>query len=144
MTTIRLALSDRQGVYQVFFSGRCDALSQDSSAVAVALATVAPNAADYVVLPNASARSLSAPSRAKATSRRRPARPPRKRLLGVGDDMGKPFDLDPNWPGAVIRAVGYYGERYDRSLGRGSQMKLPRGLNDLWNKGGLMYAVPFR
>ena len=69
---------------------------------------------------------------------------PQKRLLGIGDDMGKPLGLDPKWPGAIIRAVGNYGESYERTLGQASQMKLPRAINDLWTKGGLMYAIPFR
>ena len=67
-----------------------------------------------------------------------------KRLLGAGDDMGKPLGLDPKWVANVIKAVGNYGESFERNVGQGSPLKLARGLNGLWNSGGLMYAVPFR
>lgn len=58
-----------------------------------------------------------------------------KRLLGAGDDMGKPLGLDPKWPANVINAVGNYGESFGRNVGQGSPPKLARGL---------MYAVPLR
>jgi general L-amino acid transport system substrate-binding protein len=67
-----------------------------------------------------------------------------KRLLGAADDMGKALGLDPKWAANVIRAVGNYGESFERNVGSGSQLKLARGLNGLWMNGGLMYAVPFR
>jgi hypothetical protein len=43
-----------------------------------------------------------------------------------------------------VKAVGNYGEIFERNVGSGSPLKLPRGLNGLWNQGGLMYAIPFR
>ncbi len=45
---------------------------------------------------------------------------------------------------AAIRAVGNYGEVFERNVGQGSTLKLPRGLNGLWTQQGLMYAIPFR
>jgi general L-amino acid transport system substrate-binding protein len=44
----------------------------------------------------------------------------------------------------AIKAVGNYGEIFERNVGTGSALKLPRGLNGLWSKGGLMYAIPYR
>jgi general L-amino acid transport system substrate-binding protein len=44
----------------------------------------------------------------------------------------------------VIKAVGNYGEIYERNIGSGSALKIDRGLNNLWTKGGLMYSPPFR
>ena len=44
----------------------------------------------------------------------------------------------------AIKAVGNYGEVFERNVGAASQLKLPRGLNGLWSKGGLMYAIPYR
>jgi general L-amino acid transport system substrate-binding protein len=44
----------------------------------------------------------------------------------------------------VIKAVGNYGEMFDRNLGEGSPLKIKRGLNNLWNKGGILYAPPIR
>ena len=69
---------------------------------------------------------------------------PQKRLLGAGDDMGKALGLVPKWSFNVLRAVGNYGESFERNLGDGSQLRLARGLNALWTACGLMYAVPFR
>lgn len=67
-----------------------------------------------------------------------------KRFLGeegtLGTDMGLPNDFMYK----VIQQVGNYGEVYDRNLGEGSQFKLERGQNALWNEGGLMYSPPFR
>ena len=52
--------------------------------------------------------------------------------------------LDRRWAYNAIKAVGNYGEIFERNLGMGSAVKLPRGLNDLWTRGGLMYAPPVR
>lgn len=67
-----------------------------------------------------------------------------KRFLGVEGDLGKGMGLSNDFAANVIKAVGNYGEVYERNLGQGSQFKLPRGQNDLWNNGGLMYSPPFR
>ncbi|MGB3297393.1 MAG: amino acid ABC transporter substrate-binding protein [Phormidesmis sp.] len=58
----------------------------------------------------------------------------------LGTDMGLPNDF----AARAIKAVGNYGEIYERNLGEGSQFKLPRGQNALWSDGGLMYSPPFR
>jgi general L-amino acid transport system substrate-binding protein len=57
---------------------------------------------------------------------------------------GSPLALDRTWVRNVVHAVGNYGEIFDRNLGRQSAADLPRGLNDLWSRGGLMIAPPFR
>ncbi|HEY8194433.1 MAG TPA: amino acid ABC transporter substrate-binding protein, partial [Hyphomicrobium sp.] len=44
----------------------------------------------------------------------------------------------------IVRQVGNYGEIFERTLGQGSPLKLDRGLNNLWTKGGLMYSAPMR
>jgi len=67
-----------------------------------------------------------------------------KRLLGVVGDYGKFMALDNRWAFNAIKAVGNYGEMFDRNLGAGSPLKLPRGENELWTRGGLMYAPPIR
>jgi general L-amino acid transport system substrate-binding protein len=67
-----------------------------------------------------------------------------RRLLGVHRGYGQLVGLDDAWAARVIEAVGNYGEMYERDLGSGSVMKLPRGLNNLWTQGGLMYALPIR
>lgn len=71
-----------------------------------------------------------------------------QRLLGVTPEGADPFDsglgLEPDWVVTMIGAVGNYGEIYDRNLGPGTPFNLERGLNSLWNDGGLLYAPPYR
>lgn len=66
------------------------------------------------------------------------------RLLGSTEDMGKPLGLDREWLVRAIRAVGNYGEIYERNVGEKTPVGLPRGKNQLWNQGGLLYALPVR
>jgi len=66
------------------------------------------------------------------------------RLLGSRRGYGQLIGLDDAWAARVIEAVGNYGEMFERNLGSGSAMKLPRGPNQLWTEGGLMYALPMR
>lgn len=69
-----------------------------------------------------------------------------KRLLGVGEDakFGVSLGLDGAWAARIIKQVGNYGEVYDRNVGPNTPLKLARGVNALWNKGGLQYAPPIR
>ena len=57
---------------------------------------------------------------------------------------GKLLGLDKEWAARAVKAVGNYGEMFDRNVGAKSTIKLPRGLNNLWSKGGLQYAPPLR
>jgi general L-amino acid transport system substrate-binding protein len=68
----------------------------------------------------------------------------KKRLLGVVPGNGKALGLDERWAYNVIKAVGNYGELYDRNVGVRSAIKLERGPNKLWTEGGLIYAPPLR
>lgn len=67
-----------------------------------------------------------------------------RRLLGLEANLGQPLGLARDWAMQIVKQVGNYGEIFERTLGYGSSMKLERGLNNLWTKGGLMYAAPFR
>jgi general L-amino acid transport system substrate-binding protein len=67
-----------------------------------------------------------------------------RRLLGTEGDLGKPMGVSADWAFRAIRAVGNYGEMFERNLGGGSALKLDRGLNRLWSKGGILYAPPVR
>ena len=67
-----------------------------------------------------------------------------RRLLGLEANLGQPLGLARDWAVQIIKQVGNYGELFERTLGQGSPVKLERGLNNLWTKGGLMYAAPFR
>lgn len=67
-----------------------------------------------------------------------------RRLLGVEGTLYQNLGLDKNWALNIVKQVGNYGEIYDRNLGEGTPFNLPRGLNNLWTKGGLIYAPPYR
>ncbi len=72
------------------------------------------------------------------------ANPDVKRMLGKEGDYGKGIGIDNDWALKAIKAVGNYGEVFERNIGDGSRIKIARGLNAQWNKGGLQYAPPIR
>ena len=67
-----------------------------------------------------------------------------RRLLGVEGIAGKGLGLNDDWAYQIIKQVGNYGEIFERNVGAGSPLKIERGLNALWSKGGIMYAPPIR
>jgi general L-amino acid transport system substrate-binding protein len=73
--------------------------------------------------------------------RANPPSPSVEKLLGVTPGIGARLNLSDDWAYNVIRAVGNYGEIYDRTVGDGSPYKLPRGKNNLWFNGGLLYTL---
>jgi len=66
------------------------------------------------------------------------------RLVGTTGDFGQEIGLTNDWAANIIRAVGNYGEVFDRNLGAKSRLAIPRGLNQLWTAGGIQYAPPIR
>jgi general L-amino acid transport system substrate-binding protein len=71
-------------------------------------------------------------------------KPAVQRLVGTEGDFGTPLGLTKDWAVRVIRAVGNYGETFDRNVGANSKLGIPRGLNELWDNGGIQYAPPIR
>ena len=69
-----------------------------------------------------------------------------KRVLGAeeGSTIGTDLGVSNDWVVSIVKAVGNYGELFDRNVGNGSPLKIARGLNALWSKGGLQYAPPIR
>jgi len=67
-----------------------------------------------------------------------------KRILGVTPGMGKALGVDEKWVYTIVKQVGNYGESFERNVGMGSPLKIERGLNAQWTKGGLQYAPPIR
>lgn len=67
-----------------------------------------------------------------------------RRLLGVEGDLGKNLGVPAEWAYSIVSQVGNYGESYDRNVGPKTSLKLERGANALWNKGGLQYPMPAR
>lgn len=159
-------------MYQTFFGGRCDAMTQDASALAGAVATAAPNPSDYLVLPTTISKEPLGPftrngdevwsdivtwlhyglveaeelgvTQGNVDEMAKSEAPAVQRLLGTSGDLGSRLGLDNKWMQLVIKATGNYGEIFERNVGKNSPLKLDRGLNNLWTKGGLMYAMPFR
>ena len=70
--------------------------------------------------------------------------PKTRRLLGLDGNFGEGLGLSKDWAYRIIKLVGNYGEVFDRNLGEASALKIKRGLNALWSKGGLQYAPPVR
>ena len=66
------------------------------------------------------------------------------RLLGTEGEFGKDLKLPKDWAVQIVKQVGNYAEVFNRNVGAGSELKIDRGLNALWNKGGLQYAPPVR
>lgn len=155
-----------------FFSGRCQAYSTDMSSLASIRDSQAPKPADYLILPETISKEPLGPvvrrdddewfsivrwtlfalieaeeygvTRSNVEQQKTSTNPAVQRLLGSNEDMGKLLQLDRDWAYRAIKAVGNYGEIFERNLGKQSPLKLPRGLNQLWTQGGLQYAPPIR
>ncbi len=156
---------------KAFFAGRCDCLTSDASQLA-SHRTVAPNPDDYVLLPEIISKEPLAPvvrhgddqwfdivkfsvmalinaEELGVTSKNvdemlKSKDPKIMRLLGTTAGMGKALGLDDKWAYNIIKQVGNYGEIFERHVGKNTKLGLARGLNDLWTRGGIMYAAPFR
>ena len=164
-----VVVNELQQVEQAFFSGRCDVFTTDISGLA-ATRLKAANKDDYVILPEAISKEPLGPlvrrgdweffnivkwtlfglieaeeydvastnvDKLKSESRD----PPVQRLVGTSGDIGKGMGLDNDWLVRALKAVGNYGEMYQRNVG---PIGIARGVNAQWRDGGLMYAPPIR
>jgi general L-amino acid transport system substrate-binding protein len=71
-------------------------------------------------------------------------KPELKRVFGTDGNLGEQLGLTKDWVTRIVKATGNYGESFDRNVGAGSKLGIARGLNQLWNKGGIQYAPPIR
>ena len=71
-------------------------------------------------------------------------KPAIKRLVGAEGNLGEEIGLSADWVARIMRAVGNYGETFERNVGAGSKLAIPRGLNHLWTSGGIQYAPPLQ
>jgi general L-amino acid transport system substrate-binding protein len=71
-------------------------------------------------------------------------KPEIKRAVGTDGNLGEQLGLTKDWLVRIVKAVGNYGESFERNVGSGSKLQIARGLNTLWNKGGIQYAPPIR
>jgi general L-amino acid transport system substrate-binding protein len=67
-----------------------------------------------------------------------------KRFVGTEGNYGEQLGLTKDWAVRIVKQVGNYGESFERNVGMGSPLKIDRGLNKLWTKGGIQYAPPIR
>jgi len=156
-------------VTNAYFSGRCDVFTTDVSGLVSIRAARAQNAGDHVILPEvvskeplgpvvrhgddrwfdivkwsmfamleAEEMGLSAKTIDQAAANKDPAV---QRFIGATGDIGKMLGIDNKWAFNIVKQVGNYGESFDAHL---KPLGFERGLNNLWNKGGLMYAPPIR
>jgi len=154
-----------------YLAGRCDAYSTDASQLA-GLRSSFPDPEEHVILPDIISKEPHAPvvrhgddqwfdivrwtffalltaeelgiTQGNIDGFLASPNPEVRRLLGLAGDHGPLMGLGQRWAYGAIKAVGNYGEIFERNLGMASPVRLPRGLNALWTKGGLMYAPPIR
>jgi general L-amino acid transport system substrate-binding protein len=152
-----------------FVAGRCDVYSSDTSTLAAFRAGQGDKAQDFVLLPEIFSKEPLGPSvrkgddkwfdivrwvhfalltaeemgitQANAGSFGDSTNPDVQRFTGKTGDLGKMLGLQPDWAVKVVKAVGNYSELWERHI---TPMGLPRGINNLWSKGGLQYAPPMR
>jgi len=156
---------------KAYDTGRCDALTSDVSQL-YALRLKLANAGDHVVLPEVISKEPLGPvvrqgddqwfdvvkwtlfallnaEEAGLTSKNidealKSKQPEIMRLVGVEGNYGQQLGLTNDWVVRIVKQVGNYGEIYERNVGTGSKLGIARGLNRLWNKGGIQYAPPVR
>jgi general L-amino acid transport system substrate-binding protein len=166
-----MMFDNQEAMYEAFFAGRCVAVTQDATALAATVVR-SGKAADYMMLPEIISREPLGPyvrrgndawadivrwtqyamleaealgvTRDKVSEYLRSNDPRVQRLLGITPGAGKALGLDETWAYNIVAQVGNYGESYERNVGRGSALKFARGINGLWNQGGLMYPMPLR
>jgi general L-amino acid transport system substrate-binding protein len=71
-------------------------------------------------------------------------KPEVKRLVGADSALGEALGLTKDWGARIMRGVGNYAETFERNVGTGAKLGIPRGLNQLWSNGGIQYAPPIR
>ena len=172
MTFKPVLFEDPDQSRSAFFSGRCDAYSGDQARLYATRIANAPNPDDYIVLPEVISKEPLGPvvrhgdnqfedivrwtqfamleaEEYGITSKNvdemlKSDNPAIKRILGVTLGMGKALGVDEKWVYNIVKQVGNYGEIFERNVGSGSLLKIPRGQNALWTQGGLQYAPPIR
>jgi general L-amino acid transport system substrate-binding protein len=166
---VSFATSDE--TFKAYDAGRCDAFTTDASGL-YAERLRASNPDDHVVLPEIISKEPLGPAvrhgdnlwgdlvrwvhmamldaeelgvtKANVDQMKSSQNPEIKRLLGTEGKFGEAIGLTNDWAVRIIKHVGNYGETFERNVGEGSKLKIKRGLNALWTKGGLQYGIPVR
>jgi general L-amino acid transport system substrate-binding protein len=169
LKTVTFATLDE--ALKAYDTGRCDAFTADASALySVRLKLAQPD--DHVVLPEIISKEPLGPfvrqgddqwfdivrwvlfamlnaeelniTKTNVDEQVKSPNPEIKRLLGSEGNFGEQLGLSKEWAYRIVKLVGNYGEVFERNLGQGSPLKITRGLNALWTKGGIQYGMPIR
>ena len=171
MTYQVVSMEKNEEVLKAYDEGRCDAFTTDQSGLyADRLKMAAPD--DHVVLPEIISKEPLGPvvrqgddawfnvvkwtyyallnaeelgvTQANVDEQKASTNPEIRRLLGAEGDFGTGIGLTNDWVVNIVKAVGNYGEIFDRNVGGASALKIERGKNAQWSKGGLQYGMPVR
>ena len=163
-----ILIQDLAEIQNTFIAGRCDSYSTDGSGLA-AFRYQQAKPTDYTLLPEIISKeplgmmvrkgddkffdvvrwtlfAMLQAEESEVTSKNvdemtKSTNPDIRRLLGAEGDLGKALGVDNKWVVNIIKGVGNYGEMFERDIG---PLGIPRGINNLWNKGGLHYPPPIR
>ena len=166
-----IAFGTADETIKAYESGRCDVFTSDVSQLYAERLKLA-NPADHVVLPEVISKEPLGPmvrhgddqwfdivkwtlyamvgaeelgvNQKNVDEMAKSDKPELKRAMGTDGNLGEQLGLTKDWIIRIVKAVGNYGEVFDRNVGAGSPLAINRGLNNLWNKGGLQYAPPIR
>ena len=164
-----VVIEKMEEVLNAYFAERCDVYTTDVSGLIAARASRAANAADHIILPEVISKEPLGPAvrhgddqwldlvkwslfamigaeELGLTSKNidqqlTSANPIVQRFTGSSGEFGKMLGVDKRWAYQVVKQVGNYGESFERNL---IPLGVPRGINRLWNQGGLLYAPPLR
>ena len=166
-----IAFGTADETVKAYESGRCDVFTSDVSQLyAERLKLAAP--ADHIVLPEVISKEPLGPvvrhgddqwfdivkwtlfaminaeefavTQKNVEEMAKSTKPELRRAFGTDGNLGEQLGLTKDWMVRIIKATGNYGESFDRNVGAGSKLNIARGLNKLWNQGGLQYAPPIR
>jgi general L-amino acid transport system substrate-binding protein len=166
-----IAFGTNDEAVKAYESGRCDVFTNDVSGLYADRLKLA-NPADHQVLPEVISKEPLGPmvrhgddqwfdlvkwvlfgminaeelgiTQKNAEDMAKSDKPELKRVFGTDGNFGEQLGVTKDWMMRIIKAVGNYGEAFDRNVGAGSKIGIARGLNQLWNKGGIQYAPPIR
>ncbi len=166
-----IAFATNDEAVKAYDSGRCDAFSTDASGLYAEKLKVT-NASEHVILPDIISKEPLGPFVRQGDDQWRNVakwvhfamlnaeelgvgsktiddalqseKPEVRRLVGTEGNYGEQLGLTRDWAVRIVKHVGNYGEAFERNIGGGSKLGIARGLNALWNKGGLQYAPPIR
>jgi general L-amino acid transport system substrate-binding protein len=166
-----IAFGTNDEAVKAYESGRCDVFTTDVSGLYADRLKLA-NTADHVVLPEVISKEPLGPmvrhgddqwfdivkwtlfamitaeelgiTQKNVDEMAKSAKPEMKRVFGTDGNLGEQLGLTKDWVSRIVKAVGNYGETFDRNVGAGSKLGIARGINALWSKGGIQYAPPIR